>query len=253
MLQHVDLVEHQPYKRQKLSWNVAGGFLLSTSIHVVLLLQFSQMNLPGVEIPHQVTVVEVQLVSMAAAQELPEETQPHEVKAQETVQQERPPSEAEEPPLPEKEPVAEKLKPVKKVVRELFKKPTAHGLNKKNQQPSKLIAAPAPNIATHQPQARSTQQVNQAKQQYLSHIMSVIRAHKIYPYSARRRHIEGDIDVSFVVDYHGQISNLHITGGSPALRKATQRAIEDSLPFSAPPKLLVQTIHPNFIMQYRLK
>jgi len=67
----------------------------------------------------------------------------------------------------------------------------------------------------------------------------MIQSHKHYPYSARRRHIEDDIQGSFLVDKQGHISDLHITGGSSILRPSRRLAIEDSLPFPMPSILIV--------------
>lgn len=234
---------------QKQSWHFAGGFFLSIGIHAVLLLQLSQMNLADAELPHQLTFVEVELVHMATAQEVPQDVNPVEAELENNVQEE-PLVEPEEPKLVKKEIPQPKVvkKPVKKVVKPRVIEKTVHM--------PKLIASSTVSTNTAikvQTLSNNQAQLKQLKQQYLSRILSMIQSHKNYPYSARRRHIEGDVQVSFMVDTQGQISGLHMTGGSSALRSSTRRAIEDSLPFPVPSKILSQSIHSKFVMQYRLK
>ncbi|MDQ6956947.1 MAG: energy transducer TonB [Mariprofundaceae bacterium] len=234
------------YGHQKQSWHFAGGFLLSIGIHAVLLLQLSQMNLADAEIPHQLTFVEVELVHMAAAQEVPQDTSPEISEPENNVQ--------EEPKLVKKEMPQPKVvkKPVKKVVKKKVKPQSVE----KPVHTSKLITNNSVSTnTTVKAQFPSNHQVQlkQLKQHYLSRILSKIQSHKNYPYSARRRHIEGDVHVSFMVDAQGHISGLHLTGGSSALRLSTRRAIEDSLPFPVPSAILSQSMHSQFVMQYRLK
>jgi len=238
------------YADQKQSWHFVGGFLLSIGIHAILLLQLSQMNLADVEPPHQLTFVEVELVHMAAAQEVPQDASTE----SENNAQEEPSVEPEEPKVVKKEMPQPKVvkKPVKKVAK---KKNKPHTVKKTVYTPKRNVNNNTPTNMTSNVQAPSNNQaqLKQRKQQYLSRILSMIQSHKHYPYSARRRHIEGDVHVSFVVDTQGQVSNLHITGGSSALRSSTRLALEDSLPFPSPSKILLQSMDVQFVMQYRLK
>lgn len=240
---------HSPYSHQEQPWYIASGFLLSISIHVVLLLQLSHINLPDAEAPHQVTFVEVELVHMAIAQEISQDTSTEALDPKNNIQKE-----AVLEPEKTKLIKQEVVKP--KVVKKLVKKKIEPHVAKETNFSPKLIAnsSASTHIAVKVQRPSGNQaQLKQMRQQYLSRIMSIIKSHKRYPYSARRRHIEGDVRVSFVMDGHGNISALDISGGSSALRLSTRLAIEESLPFPVALELLSQPIHPQFVMQYRLK
>lgn len=236
---------YPPYGHQKQPWYFTSGFLLSIGIHIVLLLQLSHINLPDAETPHQVTFVEVELVHMAEAQEIPQKESSEAVEDEPNIQEKSPVEQVKPKPTPKK---VTKPKIIKKVVK---KKPKPHVMKKVVHTPQLVTSRHAPTNTSLIKQMPSVnqEQLKQVRQQYLSRIMSMIKAHKSYPYSARRRHIEGDIQVSFLIDSQGNIRDLHITGGSSALRSATRQAIEDAQPFPQPPQ---QSIRSQFIMQYQL-
>jgi len=237
---------YQPYSRSEQPWKVVGGFILSICIHVILLLQLSQIHVSDTKIPHQMTFVEVELVHMATAQEVPQEdTKPEQSEPKEDIQEEAPIEQEKPKPI-------KKEAPQPKIVKKVMKKKTKPQIVKKVVRTPELPTsshAPANTSVIKQASPANKEQLKQMRQQYLSLIISMIKAHKSYPYSARRRHIEGDIQVSFIVDTKGQIRELHITGGSSVLRFATQQAIEDAQPFPQPPQ---QNIRSQFIMQYQL-
>jgi protein TonB len=239
---------YQPYSRPEQPRKIAGGFILSICIHIVLLLQLSQMHLSDAEAPHQMTFVEVELVHMATAQEVvQEDIKSEQPEPEQDIQQEEAAVEQEKP-----KPIKQKA-PQPKIVKKVVKKNRKPHVVKKVTHTAELVTsshAPINAAVIKQSTAASQKQLKQARQQYLSRIMSMIKAHKSYPYSARRRHIEGDIQVSFLIDSKGNTRDLHITGGSSALRSATRQAIEDAQPFPQPPQ---QSIRSQFIMQYQLK
>jgi len=244
---------------QMQSWYFAGGLFLSICMHTILLLQLSQMNLADAEIPHQLTVVEVELLH-TTTKKVPKEITPEPPEPENHVQKESSIEREEPKPVKKEVPKPElQKKPVKKTTRKTIQKKIKHQI--KPHAVKKASHAPelsSSSIATQttikaQPSPHNQAQLKQIKQQYLSRILFMIQSHKHYPYSARRRHIEGDIQVSFLVDKQGHISDLHITGGSSVLRSSTRLAIEDSLPFPMPSRLLLQPMHSRFIMQYRLK
>jgi len=238
---------YQPYRHSERPWQVVGGFVLSICIHLILLLLLSQMHLSDVEPSHPIALVEVELVHMATAQELlQEDTGSEQVASKNEIQKEKPIEQ-------EKAATIKQQTPQAKLAKKAAKKKLKPHVVKKIVHSSELLTHSL--ISTNTTVMKQTvvdhkEPLKQIRQQYLSHIMASIKAHKSYPYSARRRHIEGDIHVSFVLDTLGQMHKLHITGGSSVLRLATQQAIDDALPFPLPPQ---ENIHSQFVMQYRLK
>jgi len=218
---------YQPCHHPEQRWYISVSLMLSIGIHALVFWQWASMPISDVKASHQLAFVEVALLDVATAQELP----------QKDIQKE---------PLLEKKdskvskPQAPTLKPSKKVLKGKRSHVVKHAVHS-----SDLVKKRLSNHALAQNKAT----LEHMQQQYLSRIMASIQAHKSYPYSARRRHIEGDIHVSFVVDKLGQLHNLHITGGSAVLRLATQKAIDEAQPFPVPPQ---GSIRSQFKVQYRL-
>ncbi|MDQ6952584.1 MAG: TonB family protein [Mariprofundaceae bacterium] len=91
------------------------------------------------------------------------------------------------------------------------------------------------------------------RNQYIADVMHTIKTHKLYPYLARRRHLEGDVLISFVIDARGKAKDIQINGKHSVLQRASRAAIKASQPFSVAPKGLGAMIRVTFVMQYRLR
>ena len=93
------------------------------------------------------------------------------------------------------------------------------------------------------------------KKQYLETIAAHLDKHKFYPRSARRRHIEGGVKVSFDLLLDGNILNLKIFSGHSALQKATTESIRSALPIPPRPEslLALNTMKIEYTMQYEIK
>lgn len=61
------------------------------------------------------------------------------------------------------------------------------------------------------------------KQQYLSRLLTIIEGNKYYPSVARRRGIEGNIHVSFMLKEDGYVNSLDASGGPALLRRAAKK------------------------------
>ena len=96
--------------------------------------------------------------------------------------------------------------------------------------------------------------LNSEKAKYLKTIAAHLNKHKFYPRSARRRHIEGDVKVSFDLLQDGNILNLKIMTGHSALQKATSESINSSLPMPSRPEslLTLNTMTIEYSMQFKL-
>jgi len=90
------------------------------------------------------------------------------------------------------------------------------------------------------------------RQQYLHKLLSHIESHKFYPRAARRRSIEGNVKVSFVLCEDGHYEKLTIDGVHTALVKAARQALEDSRPLPAPPEDIGVPEKIEFAMVYSL-
>lgn len=92
------------------------------------------------------------------------------------------------------------------------------------------------------------------KAAYLKRIAAHIDKHKFYPRAARRRHIEGKVNVSFDLLIDGRISNLHTYSGPQILQQATADSIHGALPFPERPESLhaLNSITIEYAMQFAL-
>ena len=90
------------------------------------------------------------------------------------------------------------------------------------------------------------------RESYLLRLLAHIDHHKFYPRIARRRGVEGEIQVAFYLRKDGSISNLQITGGSKVLRKAAKEAVQQSLSLPPPPASMSLQEQIHFGMVYRL-
>ncbi len=261
-------------EEKKNAWLKLAALAVAGLIHVVILIQFGNDLKPAAAKPQRVSLLEVELVATAVASEMPKKI------VQEPIS---PKVEPVPEPLPEPLPEPEKAEPeslpqLKKPEPEVVKKRPAKKIKSKRHkvvQP-KAVAVKKEIIDTkpveprpplHRPIAL-TQVVQAAtdtqtmadkerriklRQQYLVRIMALVEAHKSYPLSARRRHIEGEIQLSFQVNAEGYVSDIQITGKSSVLRRASMDALQNSLPLPPPPKEILEASHSRFIMQYQLE
>jgi protein TonB len=175
---------------------------------------------------------------------------------------------AERPVL--EKPVLEKLRPVKKqrvrrpekIEPEIKAKPVQEKVAEKKQtvkdaeaiekiEPVKQVAA-LEQVHGKPVSHSSTALLQRERQQYLHKLLSHIESHKFYPRAARRRSIEGDVKVSFMLCGDGHYEKLTIDGGHTALVKAARQALEDSMPLPAPPEDIEVPEKIEFAMVYSL-
>lgn len=241
---------------RRMAWLSPVALLLAITMHLLLLLQ---INTPATEMTPAIqkeTIFDVALIYEAQA-----------APVQQTIEPPQPPAKPEPEPEPEPEIIPAKpkppiIKPLKKAV-VLPKKiaPKEPRLEQKTVTTTievperKLVAVQPVSITTVTPAVpvSSPEQIKALRQQYLARIMRIIESRKSYPFSARRRHVEGDIHVAFEIDPTGQISDVKIDGKSELLCACTMDAVKSGTPLPKPPTELNETIHAKFIMRYRLK
>jgi protein TonB len=95
-------------------------------------------------------------------------------------------------------------------------------------------------------------QQEQARQHYLGQLLAHIEGHKFYPRAARRRGLQGVIQVSFVLHENGQISEIMLEHGHEVLRRATEEAVHAALPLPLPTPDVVCPLRVSFGMEFKL-
>ncbi|MDQ6969119.1 MAG: energy transducer TonB [Mariprofundus sp.] len=247
-------------QEHKNAWHRSASLLLAAAIHIALLIQFGSLIKPEAAVPHREALLEVELVTATMPSDAPEKLTPEPEKDKKEV-------------VPLSELVASIAKPEpveKKQVKKIRPKPhrltpPAPPVPRPTQALRQTVATTVqlaiaiqkPIVMQHtNPAPRIENEMNRLKmlrQQYMAHIMAVIKAHKTYPYSARRRHIEGDITVVLTIASTGHVSDIQISGKSGVLRTASMNAVQASLTLPLPPAELLSPLRATFIMQYNLR
>lgn len=101
-------------------------------------------------------------------------------------------------------------------------------------------------------QRQVTKDSKVTKQRYLSKLLTIIEGNKYYPLTARRRGIEGNIHVSFLLKEDGYINGLDASGGPMLLRRAAKKAVTKSLPLPTTPAEIEYPMHVSYAMQFNL-
>jgi len=256
--------EHEREREDsKSAWHKPASLLLAVALHSIIFLQFGSMFKPDIVPPHLDPIMDITLLPIATASEIPKQNPPVTVKKQLISPMEP------APPVHRSEQQAQKQAVKKNPAKKHHTpKPLKHiqatasivqSAPAKPQIKPLIQSLPATLPEVKQQQTSDTTIVvdhhrqKLLSQQYLAAIMARVKAHKTYPYSARRRHTEGNITVSFLLDEVGRISDIQIHGKSSVLCKASMRAIEASQPFPSPPHKLNPPVRSRFIMQYALK
>ncbi len=233
------------------------SLLMALLVHMLLIRFSAPLEKHDVPLPHRASLLTVELVMSAMANEsidkktvsnLPAEPKQIRPKAVSVSKPESTKPEPEITPNPgqrsKKKPMPDKNTPIQ-----------PHHVQ--HADPVMETVSSAVNIAVKNTKSRADLIATQAKKRqlrhhYLARIMRMIQAHKQYPYSARRRHIEGDIQISFSINASGYPDNIQISGKHAVLRKSTRSAIVASLPFPPPPANLSDSTRISFSMRYRL-
>ncbi|MEW8088569.1 MAG: TonB family protein [Candidatus Thiodiazotropha endolucinida] len=107
-------------------------------------------------------------------------------------------------------------------------------------------------LARQPPPPRAQPKVN-LREQYLAQLLAMIEAKKYYPTVARRRNMEGKIEVSFNLSCDGKVSKLTIKGPHGLLRKAAGKAIDAAQPLPQPPSQIECPMPIHYAMAYTLE
>ncbi len=91
-----------------------------------------------------------------------------------------------------------------------------------------------------------------ARQHYLGQLLSHIEEHKFYPRAARRRGMQGVIQVSFQLQSDGSITGLRVEEGHELLRTAAAEAVQASLPLPPPPPQIHCPMTVRYGMEFKL-
>lgn len=91
------------------------------------------------------------------------------------------------------------------------------------------------------------------REHYLATVLAQIEAHKFYPLPARRRGLQGRVEVRFMLDARGAISDLDVTGSHSLLVEAARAAVRNAIPLPAAPSMEGFPLAVSYQMIFRLQ
>lgn len=159
---------------------------------------------------------------------------------------------ANTPPVTHKTKSRHKPAPIKKTRSEAVVNKNSYPLMKTEKtEPVKQVAS------RPQPQGQLTnfsseKFLQQKRALYLHKLLSHIESFKFYPQAARRRGIEGNVKVSFILRDDGGYDQLVLNGERSVLVNATRMALNAALPLPTPDRDLELTRQIEFSMAYTL-
>lgn len=103
------------------------------------------------------------------------------------------------------------------------------------------------------PPPAASRQLVDLKNQYISELLAKIEKNKFYPTIARRRNLQGMIQVRFRLGCQGEVESLEIEGKHSLLRKAAGKAIEASMPLPKIPAEIECPVLIDYAMAYKLE
>jgi protein TonB len=172
-------------------------------------------------------------------------------------------------PLPKPEPVTKKLKPasvkkpkpVKKkrpvLIAKRKMKSVAEEIDKPSvpAEPVQVASVPAaiapPALAPTEPTIDEGL-LEQERQRYLAGLIAHIEQHKWYPRAARRRGLQGEVKISFLLLADGSIRHIEVKKGPKLLRTAAARAVAKAEPMPMPPANIDCPFPCEFSMRFAL-
>ncbi|MEW8053645.1 MAG: TonB family protein [Candidatus Thiodiazotropha sp.] len=146
-----------------------------------------------------------------------------------------------------------KPKPKQKKKPKIKKKSRSKPISKPVVTETEPVTPPEVQQVARQPPVPRIQPKVDLREQYLAKLLAMIEAKKHYPTVARRRNLEGKIEVSFNLSCDGKVSKLTITGPHSLLRKAAGKAIDAAQPLPEPPSQVECPMPIRYAMAYTLE
>lgn len=222
-----------------------GGLGIGIAIHAAAIgLFIFATTVPEIKSDAPPLALNIELLPMQTSPVREADDQPLDVKKTDFVPTpvEPEPEEVEEP-TPETKPEVILPKPIKKkkkkkVVKKVtLKKPVENRLPEKER---RTASAPeqAEEVVSVAPQIGASSEVLAAKASWQGLIRGYLERRKRYPSTARRRHHEGTVSVSFSVDRQGQVTQVGLAKSSnhQTLDQEILSLLKRASPLPAPPE-----------------
>jgi protein TonB len=220
--------------------------VISIAVHATAVVYLGHYDTPLSNQPQ--STVSLMQISLAPAKPAAQEPEPP-PKPETIPEPEPPPPPPVQKPVPKPEPVREPLpepEPVIEPVPPSSEKPETTEPIEEQAATSSYNEAPVNKPALDQVALENE------RDSYLLRMLAHIDSHKYYPRKARRRGMEGEVQIAFYLHKDGSISDLQVKGGSKVLCRAAKQAIQKALSLPSPPKSMHLQEPIRFGMVYRL-
>lgn len=141
--------------------------------------------------------------------------------------------------------------PVIRPVKKIEQKPVLEKRKIEHSQPVEQLSSP-PRVKGDQVSDSSNGLLQRERQQYLYELLSHIESYKFYPRAARRRYLEGNVNISFMLRDDGYYEQLTLEGEQSILVEAARNALQSAIPLPVPPKDIGLSRQIEFNMVYSL-
>lgn len=149
--------------------------------------------------------------------------------------------------LPLKE--VEKKEEVKEIVKKVKKK-LNKTIKKEQPKPKPIVKK---KVVPKQELISKKKSVDPVKvNKFYQHIRRTISKNRTYPKMAKRRRIQGDVDVSFTILKNGKVSNI-VLKGPKAFHNSAKQAIVNSFPINVKNSPVQLPTNISFILRYRIR
>lgn len=213
------------------AWSVSAG--LHAAIAAVFLVSFSFDNeILKKDESKERQKIQIESVFVVASDETPIDTPKPDAQRLKPKEQKNEPSKKDEA-------VAQKETPIKAAQNTTAEKTSSQEVKKEE----------SASVSTPQVQKRSSYSESD-KKQFLATIKQAIKKHIVYPEAARRRNLQGDVGVDFVLLPNGSFGNIRITSGHSVFHRAAIDAIERTK--VAPPSSLPLPLELSFTLTFEL-
>lgn len=222
--------------------------VISITVHATAVVYIGHNNIPLSNQPQ--SSVSLMRISLAPARPAAQEPDPEPPPEPETIPEPEPP-----PPLPIQKPVP-KPEPVRKPLPE--PEPVTEPVPTSSEEPETAEPIEEQTATSSYAEAivdkPALEQVTleDERESYLLRMLAHIDSHKYYPRKARRRGMEGEVQIAFYLHKDGSISDLQVRGGNKVLCRAAKQAVQKSLSLPSPPESMHLQEQIRFGMVYRL-
>jgi protein TonB len=101
--------------------------------------------------------------------------------------------------------------------------------------------------------APASNALERVRQHYLARLAAHLEAHKFYPDAARKRGLEGAVQIAFEVRAGGETGELQLSGGHKMLHQAAAETVRRAMPLPPPPKEVSMPLSVRYGMTFALQ